>query len=165
MAKRSDRGEQSARKPRVYERSGIIAASTTVSAVVAVVKSPGWAVAGFRAALERCRAANTPEADISHPLFEVVTWLDSLVGQRPELNGNTSIRAAVFARARYHHHWASIVYFDEHGERRWRPLGQLPIPNDPRHMNEGGARTYESVLAGKPLFPVLARIERAVESS
>jgi hypothetical protein len=125
-----------------------------------------WAVSGFKRAAARYRSADTADADaVSHTLTEVVMWIDILVGQFPDIDGDPIIKAMGFARARSHHHLASLILLPEGATQwQWRRASLLPLPSEPKYSNSRGERAYRSVLEGKPVGETLAAAERAVDN-
>jgi hypothetical protein len=92
----------------------------TSSIDVRVSRSLAWAVAGFKDAADRFREAEAAGAsdDAHHAAFEALSWLDSLASASKDLLGDATVRAMTFARARSHHHLASIIELAE-GSPRW----------------------------------------------
>ena len=78
------------------------------------------------------------------------------------LLGDVTVKALTFARARSHHHLASIIELPE-GSSSWRWRRSSILPFDPKFHNAAGERAYENVLSGNPVSAGLAAAERAVD--
>ena len=135
----------------------------TDSIGVSVSRSPVWAIGGFKAAVARFQAAEeSGDVDAAHQaVFEALSWLDSLLSVNKTLLGDNTVRALTFARARSHHHLASVMELAE-GSPAWVWRRASLFPFDRNYKNEAGERAYMSV-SGKPVLSKLAAAERAVE--
>jgi hypothetical protein len=140
------------------------AVTVTDSIDVTVSRAPVWAIAGFKAAVARFRAAEAAGAsdEAHHAVFEALAWLDSLASANDHLIGDVTVKALTFARARSHHHLASVIELRD-GSTAWLWRRSSIWPFDPNYENEAGKRAYESVLSGKPVLAELEAAERAVE--
>jgi hypothetical protein len=141
--------------------AGQVGAAGSLSATVQMGIQP--MVRGYVFATRRLRdAVNRSDAlDIYAALFEVSSWLDSLSERDAGLNGRDDVQAAKFARNRTHHQWASGVQNDG-GEWRWRPLENLPVPDDPKHRNTKLEPVYQRRLERNRVVEVFDRLERFV---
>ena len=129
-----------------------------------VSRAPVGAIGGFKSAVARFRAAEVAgDSDEAHrAIFEALTWLDSLTSVKSELLGDVTVKALTFARARSHHHHASLIELPENSDVwLWRRSSILPF--DPKYENAAGLRAYDKTLSGKPVSSALAAAERAIE--
>jgi hypothetical protein len=99
--------------------------------------------------------------DIYAALFEVTNWLESLSERDAGLNSRGDVQAIKFARNRTHHHWASAVQRQD-DEWTWRPLDNLPVPEQPKHRNAKLEPLYVRHLAGRPVVDAFGALEPAV---
>jgi hypothetical protein len=145
--------------------SDSIALSDSVTAEVG--KSLPWVVGQFRAALADIRLAEEQGTDIAGPLGTFLERLYGLMEAVPSIKDTGEIRALRFARTRYQHQQASLIYRpDGGGPSTWRPSTQLPRPSDmQRHWNAADAAEYDSLLAGKHVRIALDAAERAVTAA
>lgn len=109
-------------------------------------------VRGYVLAVRRLRdGVNRSHAnDIYIALFEATNWLDSLGERDAGLNSREEVQAIKFIRNRTHHQWASAVQ-NQDGHWRWRPLDNLPVPENPKHRNARSEPLYIRHLADKPV--------------
>ena len=145
--------------------AGMAMASVDVPRVVLTLPMP-WTIRGYVQAVRRFEAAasESPEAarDVYIALFEACHWIDSLA-ERTELSSDAKVRAFQFVRNRSHHVFATAVSFDQaSNEWMWGSVANMPLPDNPRHRQEGLEQLYEHVLAGKPVRDVLRHIEKLV---
>jgi hypothetical protein len=131
---------------------------------ITVSRSPVWAIAGFKSAVTRFRAAEAAGGvdDAHHAVFEALSWLDSLSSAKKSLVGDVTVKGLLFARARSHHHLASVIELSE-GTDTWLWRRASVLPHDESYKNEAGERAYEKVLSGKPVAVALTAAERAIE--
>lgn len=114
---------------------------------VTVTMPADWLARGYVKAVARFRdaAATSPTCtsrDVSIPLHEAATWLDSLK-ERVPLHRDGHFQGFICARNRTHHSFAAAVYYDEpSGDWMWQPLAVLPEPANPRNRNTKLCRCY-----------------------
>jgi hypothetical protein len=139
--------------------------SSVVASLSAVVqKDIRVAIKGYLRALDRLEVAvakgpDEPD-DVYISIAEATNWLVS-IAERTSLSGNVDVQAVVFARHRTHHHLASVSYYDEaRAAHLWRPVTQLPEPEDAQYMDDKRKPFYAERLAGEPVLDVFARIGR-----
>jgi hypothetical protein len=138
-----------------------------VSGTAVVENHLGLVIHGYRLAVERLREAHDREDHngVFIALTESMNWLASLADVS-DLSKTEDVVAVIFARNRTHHVLASIAYRDEsRGLHAWRPATQLPIPQDARHANPKGEKTYMKRLAEQPILDVFSRLEAVVSKA
>jgi hypothetical protein len=141
--------------------------AATMSAVVQ--KSIVVAARGYRQASERLAQAVPAAGDDPDEAFialvETINWL-AILAEQTNLSSDVHVQAVLFARARGHHHMASIAYFDEtRGTVVWRPATQLPVPENPRHADAKREAFYSGHLSQQPVLDVFRRLERIVTTA
>jgi hypothetical protein len=117
-------------------------------------------VRGYVLANRRLHSAVTRSdaPDLYIALFEIVNWLDSLSERDKSLNSRNEVQAVKLPRNRTHHQWASAVQ-NTAGVWTWRPLENLPLPEEPKNRNEKLEPIYQRHLEGKPVVDVFDRLE------
>jgi hypothetical protein len=137
---------------------------------------PDWVVQAFLDAVERAKAGAADKAfvrGIAIPASEALMWLDVLrqtdrdAGRGREiadaLRADPLAKALVFVRARVHHHWAPIAYFDSAlGEWVWLQADNLPLPAE-RFANRRGEVLYRKHLEGKPVLAALEEMSAKLQ--
>jgi hypothetical protein len=112
-----------------------------------------WFVDGYRRALARFNATETPEHDAKErflPLFETLSWAVAIVmpdPRRPRRPQDPIIRGLRFARNRVHHAWADALEA-RHVQIRSRPLmatGRRPMIHNPLFVVEWVWKPLERV--------------------
>jgi hypothetical protein len=146
---------------RIVRTLGIVSEVNVVGSIrAAVLMNIAVLVRGYVLALRRLHDAVTESHanDIYVALFEASNWLDSISERDAGLNSRAELQAVKFVRNRTHHQWASAVQLQDE-EWRWRPLENLPVPDDPKHRNAKLEPLYERHLAGRPVVDVFDGLE------
>jgi hypothetical protein len=153
------------------ERKEQLSSSVSVEARISAVVQKDVRVAkrGFLKAVERLETAvaEGPDGadDVYISIAEAADWLDSL-SAHTDISSNVDAQAVLFARHRTHHQMASIAYFDENSDTHvWRPVTQLPEPEEVQHRGDKIKPFYSKRLAGKPVLEVFTRLKPVVASA
>ena len=111
------------------------------------------AVRRLHDAVERSHAE-----DIYAALFEATNWLDSLSERDSGFNSRDEVKGVKYVRNRAHHQFASLVQL-QNNEWRWRPLENLPLPDERRHHNRKLEPFCKRHLADSSVTAIFETIE------
>jgi hypothetical protein len=149
--------------------------SQVFTPLIVMTMPPRWVVDAYLAALSRVRAAEDSGEEaaataelITIGLTEALMWVDTLrttnrkMGRGQELSkivaADPVVQALAFARARAHHHWASIVTQGESPRRWvWNSADVLP-PAPDRYADQDGEALYRQLLQGRPVVEALETV-------
>jgi hypothetical protein len=142
--------------------NAIVVSQATIAATVQMGLEP--MVRGYVLAVRRLEyAVNGPRADdVYIALFEASNWLVSIAA-RTQLE-NDDEEAVRLARNRTHHQWASAVQQDASGAWTWRPLENLPTPEEAKYRGATLEPKYRTQLANKPVIEVFRRLQPQIEA-